>query len=91
MENAALCACKGLVADEVVKASPEPRGDDLERAKGGTNKTGLHLTDEALGQLLARKLCLAHTKLAASGANPLAQGHRLLNDFRQTRHRRSPV
>ena len=49
MEQPTFRAGQRLVADEVIEASPEPRGDDLERAEGGTNQPGLHLTNEALG------------------------------------------
>src|SRR2546430_904440 len=49
MEQPTFRAGQGLVADEVIEASPEPRGDDLEGAEGGTNQPGLHLTNEALG------------------------------------------
>jgi hypothetical protein len=91
MEHAALRARQGLVADEVVEASPEACSDYLQRAKRRTHETGFDLTDEALCEFVTRKLRLAHTKLAASGTDPLAQGHGLLNYFRQTRHRRSPV
>jgi hypothetical protein len=91
MENATLGAGERLVADEVVEASPEACSDYLQGAKRGTHETGFDLTDEAFRELVTGKLGLAHAKLAASGANPFAQGHRLLNDFRQTGHRRSPV
>ncbi|HYR95055.1 MAG TPA: hypothetical protein VEP48_12710 [Methylomirabilota bacterium] len=91
MENATLRTGKGFIADEVIEASPQARGDDLKGAKGGTNQAGFNLTDEALGQLVTRELRLTHTERVARGADPLAQGDRLLNCFWQTRHRRSPV
>jgi len=91
MENATLGAREGLVADEVVEASPEACSDYLQGAKRGTHETGFDLTDEALGKLVAGKLRLAHAQRVASGTDPLAQSDRLLNCFGQTRHRRSPV
>src|SRR5438477_8402570 len=91
VEDATLRARQRLVADEVVEASAEPGGNDLQGAEGRTNEARLHLTNKALGQLVAGKLRLAQSQGVSSGADPLAQGHRLLNCFRQTRHRRSPV
>ena len=49
MEDTALGAGEGLVADEVVEASSKPKGDHLKRAQGRTDQTRLDLTDEALG------------------------------------------
>ena len=91
VENATFRARDGLVADEIVEASAKACRDDLQRAKRGTNEAGFDLTDEALGKFVAGKLRLAHAQRVASGADALAQSHRLLNCFWQTRHRRSPV
>jgi len=90
VENTTFRACDGLVADEIVEASSKTCRDDLQRAKRGTNETCFDLTDEALGKFVAGKLRLAHAQRVASGADALAQSHRLLNSFWQTRHRRSP-
>jgi len=59
MENAPLRTRERLVADEVVEASAEPGGDDLQGAEGRTDEARLHLTDKALGKLVAGKLRLA--------------------------------
>jgi hypothetical protein len=91
MEDAAFRTSEGLVPDEVVEAPSKPCCDYLQRAKGGTHEARLDLTDETFGQLIARQLCLAHTELSTSGADPLAQRYGLLNYFGQTRHRRSPA
>src|SRR6266550_7436010 len=59
VEHTTLRARQRLVADEVVEASAEPGGDDLQGAEGRTDKARLHLTDKALGELVAGKLRLA--------------------------------
>ena len=59
VKGAALRTGQRLVANEVVEASPQARGDHLKRAEGGSNEAGLDLTNEALGQFVARKLGLA--------------------------------
>src|SRR5947207_14619944 len=91
MDNSMCSIGKTYYANEVVEASENTKSDNLERAKRWADEARLDLTDEALGQLVAGKLRLAHAQGVSSGAYPLAQGHRLLNCFRQTRHRRSPV
>src|ERR1700694_2169697 len=75
VEHAALRARERLVADEIVEAPPEACRDYLQGAKGRTHQTRFDLTDEALGELVACELRLAHTKLSASGTNPFAEGH----------------
>ncbi len=73
VEGEALFGRKRDVAEEVVEALTEAGSDDLKRPHRRTDEVGLHLGDEALGQLLAGKLCLAHSALAAGAANALPE------------------
>ena len=80
-----------LVADEVIEGAAEPGRDDLERTYRRTDESGLDLTNEALGKLLARELGLAHAELPASGAHALAERNRGLDGLSAARHARSPM
>ena len=83
-----LGSAERLIADEVLDPPPQASGDDLQRPKRRAHEARLDLANEALGKLLARKLRLTHTQLAASGAHTLAERYRLLRGLERTCHRR---
>src|SRR6185503_3070800 len=73
VEGEALLGREGRVTEEVVEALAETGGDDLERPDRRTDQTGLDLRDEALGELLARKLGLAHPALTARASDTFSE------------------
>src|SRR5207245_8920963 len=75
---------KRLVTDEVIEGTSETGGDDLQGPNRWSNQPGFDLADEALGELLARELRLAHPELVTCGPPALAPRRRRLDGLRPT-------
>ena len=69
VEGEAFLGREGNVSEEVVEALAEAGGDDLEGADRWPHQARFDLRDEALRELLARQLRLAHAALAPGAPN----------------------
>ena len=91
VERQSLHRGEGLVAEEVIEAPAQAVRHDLKRTHRRSDQAGFHLTDEALGQLSASQLRLAHSELSARSSYTFPERARSLDSLRKAGHPTLPL